>query len=281
MAESRSIEHRGCRLFYDVTGDGPPVLFIQGVGVHGAGWAPQVEALSRRFRCIAFDNRGVGRSVPPGGPITVEGMAADAAAVMEAEGWRSAHLVGHSLGGLVALALALNEPSRAASLSLLCTFARGADATRLTARMAWLGLRSRVGSKAMRRRAFLEIVAAPGEVRTGERDLLADRLAPLFGHDLADHPPAEMKQLSAMGRYDATPRLGELSGVPTLVLSAANDPIARPASGRSIAGGIPGAKYVELPDASHGVPLLRPDVVNTVLLEHIDAAEAALRLAVR
>ena len=121
--EPTPVEHHGCRLVYRVGGDGPPVLLVQGVGVHGDGWRPQVDALAGRFRCLTFDNRGMGRSQPAGGPVTVEQMAEDARALMDAQGWDSAHVVGHSLGGAVALHLALTTPPRVRSLSLLCTFA--------------------------------------------------------------------------------------------------------------------------------------------------------------
>ena len=126
------IEHRGCRLAYAVRGDGPPIVFIQGSGPHGDGWLPQVDELASRYRCLSFDNRGMGRSQPLGVRLTVEQMAEDVQILMDSQGWKSAHLVGHSLGGLVALCVALTARSRVRSLSLLGTFARGADATRLS-----------------------------------------------------------------------------------------------------------------------------------------------------
>ena len=125
----KTVRHKGCELSYWVRGAGAPVLFIQGVGVHGSGWTPQIDALADRCQCTTFDNRGLGLSQPRGCAITVEQMADDAAAVMDAVGWQSAHIVGHSLGGLVALHLALSARARVRSLSLLCTFARGRDAT--------------------------------------------------------------------------------------------------------------------------------------------------------
>ena len=57
-----ALEHRSCRLAYDVEGSGPPVVLIQGVGIHGAGWTPQVAALRERFQCLTFDNSGMGQS---------------------------------------------------------------------------------------------------------------------------------------------------------------------------------------------------------------------------
>src|SRR4051812_14205955 len=134
----QSLSFHGCELNYTVRGDGPPVVFIQGVGVHGDGWRPQVDAFAPRIRCLTFDNRGMGRSQPVGEPLTVERMAGDALALMDAQGWESAHVVGHSLGGLVALVLAMRARDRARSLSLLCTFASGRAATKLTPTMLWL-----------------------------------------------------------------------------------------------------------------------------------------------
>lgn len=116
-------------LAYSIEGSGPPVLLIQGVGVCGSGWRPQVDGLRSRFQCLTFDNRGIGGSAHLNGDITVERMAADAVALMNQCGWSSAHVVGHSLGGSIALELALSHPERIRSLSLLNTFARGADAT--------------------------------------------------------------------------------------------------------------------------------------------------------
>ena len=271
------VTHRGCPLHYRAEGDGPPVLMIQGVGVHGDGWRPQVDGLRDRFRCLTFDNRGMGRSQPAGdAPITVERMDDDARAVMDAQGWSSAHVVGHSLGGLVALHLAFAARDRVRSLALLCTFADGRIPTRLTVGMAWLGLRTRIGPRRLRRRAFLQLIAPAAALRDIDHEGLAEQLALLFGHDLADQPPVTMRQFAAMKRYDATPRLGELAGLPTLVVSAAHDRIAPPAAGRAIAAGVPGARYVELPDAAHGVTLLDAGAVNELLAAHLTTGTPSL-----
>ena len=247
-----------------------PVVLIQGVGVAGSGWQPQVGALADRYRCVSFDNRGMGASQPFGCDITVEQMADDVRAIMDAEGIPAAHVVGHSLGGLVALHLSLSERDRVQSLSLLCTFADGRIPTRLTPAMIWLGMRSRIGPRRARRRAFLRFVMPPDALGNGaDLDAIAAELEPLFGHDLADQPLVTMKQLGAMKRYDATPRLAELRGVPALVVSAAHDPIAPPRAGRALAAGIPGARYVELADASHGVPIDQAERINALLLDHL------------
>jgi pimeloyl-ACP methyl ester carboxylesterase len=270
----QTTSHRGCSLSWFIEGDGPPVMMIQGTGVGATGWRPQSEALSAHYRCLCFDNRGFGESQPFDGALTVEAMAEDALALMDAQGWRSAHVMGHSLGGLVAQYVAGKAPSRVRSLSLLCTFPSGAIPTRLTPWILAVGLRSRLGTRRMRRHAFLEMVLPPEELARADKDALAQRLSELFGHDLADQPPVVMHQFRAMQRGDATPFLRELGSIPTLVVSASQDRIAPPFGGRALAKGIPGARYVEFPGASHGVPIQLAERVNALLLEHLNAAEA-------
>jgi pimeloyl-ACP methyl ester carboxylesterase len=266
-------ELRGCPLAYTVRGSGPPVLFIQGVGVQGDGWLPQIDQLSATYTCVSFDNRGMGRSLPAAAAITVEQMAADAEAVLQAAEVERAHVVGHSLGGLVALQLALASRQRVASVSLLCTFASGRAAAPLSARMVWLGLRSRMGTRRMRRAAFLRLVLAPGAQSAPE--VTAERLAALFGHDLADRPPVVSAQLRAMRQADVTSRLSTVANLPTLIVSAVHDPIAPPAAGRALAAAIRGAEYVEFDDASHGLPITHARVVNALLFRHLLAAHTS------
>ncbi len=271
-----TFESLGCRFNYDVVGTGAPTVFIQGTGVHGAGWVPQTAVLADEFACLSFDHRGMGASQPTGARVTIAQLAQDTLALMDVQGWASAHVVGHSLGGLIALEVALTARARVRSLALLCTFARGRDATRLTPAMLWTGLRTRIGTRAQRRLAFLELVLPSGAHAAPNAAAIATDLAPLFGHDLADQPPIVMAQLRAMTAYDATPRLATLAGVPALVVSAQQDRIAPPALGRALASGLPGAEYHELAGAAHGMPISRAAEVNGLLRTHIRRVEAAI-----
>ena len=271
---TQSIEHRGGRISFRVRGGGAPVVLIQGVGVHGDGWLPQVDALRSRFTCLTIDNRGMGGSeAPPSNvPLTVESMADDCRAVMTHLDWLNAHVVGHSLGGAVAQQLAVTSPAMVSSLSLLCTFASGRDAAPMTLRMIHLGMRSRVGTRRMRRAGFLRLVMSRRGFAACDVETTAARLEPLFGHDLADQPPIVDRQLKALRQFDLADQLPALANITTLVVSAAEDPIAPPSGGQRLANAIPGARHVELPDASHGVPLEQPDRVNQLLLDHLTAA---------
>jgi aminoacrylate hydrolase len=267
-----TLHTRNGQIHYERAGRGPAVLLIQGVGVVGEGWRPQIEGLAGELTLISFDNRGIGKSTFDGGPLTIEGMAEDALAIMRAEHLEEFHVVGHSMGGLIAQQLALTAPSQVKSLSLLCTFEHGKQGSRPSLSMLATALRTRLGTRRMRRHAFLELVMPAALLAELDRDALAERLAPLFGHDLADQPPIVMAQLRAMSRYDARPRLAELGRIPTLVVIASEDRIARVPFGRALAAAIPGASLVELPAAGHGVPIHQAELVNDLLREHFRSA---------
>jgi 3-oxoadipate enol-lactonase len=121
MAFTRASD--GTRIHYEVAGRrrGEPVLLVQGLGTDLRGWAFQRFALGRRHRLYLVDNRGVGGSDAPPGPYDLEVMAADARAVLDAEGVPSAHVVGASMGGVIAQLLAVQSPERVRSLVLACT----------------------------------------------------------------------------------------------------------------------------------------------------------------
>jgi pimeloyl-ACP methyl ester carboxylesterase len=274
---SSSVVHRGCRLTYDLRGEGAPVLFIQGTAVHGDGWMPQIDGLRDRHACLSFDNRGMARSQPVGDvALTVPQMAEDARIVMDACGWDSAHVVGHSLGGLIAQQLALDAPRRVRTLSLLCTFANGRAATRMSWWLLQSGVRTSLGSKRRRRHAFLEIVMPPAVLANADKDAMAGELEPIFGHDLAVRPPVTMRQVSAIRAFDVTARLSELASIPTLVVGAAFDPIARPELVRALAEGIPNARLVTFDDAAHGVVLQHRARINALLADHFERALSPL-----
>src|SRR3954462_9852405 len=108
-------------LYWESTGDGPPVLLVMGLGLSGGAWGRTVETLSPRFRVITFDNRGVGRSRGLTPACTTEALADDAAAVLDALEIEQANVYGLSLGGMVAQQSALRLPRRVRSLVLGAT----------------------------------------------------------------------------------------------------------------------------------------------------------------
>lgn len=125
----QTTKHDGVELAYDVAGpeDGDPVVFLAGLGYGRWMWRWQREGLSDEYRTVRIDNRGAGDSDAPSGPYTIAEMAGDVEAVLDAESIDRAHVVGASMGGMIALRYALDH-DRAATLSLLCTSPGGPDA---------------------------------------------------------------------------------------------------------------------------------------------------------
>ena len=260
-------------LSYASEGSGTPVLMLQGVGVAGCAWRPQLDALSSSFRVITVDNRGIGGSTRGSAPLTIDLMADDALAIADAESLERFHLVGHSMGGLIAQAAAIRAQPRILSLTLMCTFADGREGSKMSPTMMLRAIRMRVGTKAMRRRAMMNLIMPPGFITAANEAEWGARLGAVFGRDLADQEPMAMPQLKAMSRYNATSSLAALASVPTLVLSGAHDLIARAPLGRALAKAIPGARYVEYPDTAHALPIQCANAVNEILIQHLRASQ--------
>src|SRR5438309_9391217 len=120
---STTVTDDGTQIAYSAWGrrDGSPVLLIPGLGVDHRGWAPQRRAFGRHPRSIALDNRGTGHSDARPGPYDLARMAKDAIAVLDAEGIDRAHVVGASMGGVIAQIIGVLHPDRVRSLTLACT----------------------------------------------------------------------------------------------------------------------------------------------------------------
>src|SRR5205823_10467734 len=113
-------------LYYERSGSGEPLLLIMGMsGTHLTWGEPFLEALRRDFEIAVYDHRGIGRSARTAPPFSIADLADDAAAALDALGWASAHVVGISMGGMVAQELVLRHPERVRTLTLGCTYADG------------------------------------------------------------------------------------------------------------------------------------------------------------
>ena len=115
----------GIDLYYEIHGDGEPLLLIMGLSLTSKSWFKTLPALSEQYKVILFDNRGVGQSGKPNSPYSIELMAEDARAVLDAAGVESAHVYGISMGGMIAQRLAIQYPERVRSLILGCTTSGG------------------------------------------------------------------------------------------------------------------------------------------------------------
>jgi pimeloyl-ACP methyl ester carboxylesterase len=262
------IELEDVVLSYERMGVGEPMLFIQGVGCAGCTWKPQTDGLREKFDCIRFDNRGIGQSCGDTKKLTVEEMVNDTVGLLNALKIERTHVVGHSMGGVIAYELALKHPERVKSLALLCTFLRGKDVLAPTFALLKHGLLTNVGTASMRRRAFARMVFSPSHVAALGIDAAVMSLSDAFERDLAKLPPVSSRQIRALSRHDSTSRLHELATIPSMVIAGQHDPIARPAGAKRLAEAIQADKLYILEEGSHALPIQAPEKVNRLIETH-------------
>lgn len=253
----------GHSLHAEVTGDGPTVLLIQGLGYATWAWAPYVPTLAEHFRVIAFDNRGAGRSDKPDEPYSIELLAEDAHNVVEQLGTMPAHVSGLSMGGYIALTLACLDPDAVASLALISTTCGGPRAEPVpdSTLAAWTAA-SALDPPSFARET-MPLSFAPGwtdEHPEAFEELLAARLA---------HPTpayAWRRQFEACEEFLA--RGVDPSSVthPTLVVHGTADRVVPYGNAELLADGISGAELLRLEDAGHLALLERPAVISAALL---------------
>jgi 3-oxoadipate enol-lactonase len=257
----------GVEIAYDVWGrrDGPAMLLIQGLGMDSRGWALQRMAFGRRYRCFAPDNRGVGTTGAPPGPYSLEQMAHDAVAILDAEGVSRAHVMGASMGGVIAQIIGVMHPERTRSLVLACTSCRH-HPWRREVLQEWADAVLEGGS-----------TGALGD--EGLRWLIGPRLRKRFGlwlNILARillHADATGFARQVQAILDAPDELRfELRHVrvPALVITGSQDALTPIGDAEELAEMIPYAQLVELRGAAHGLMVEAPNVFNDAVLNFLD-----------
>ena len=250
----------------------PPLLMIMGLGAQMILWPDELCELiaAAGFRVIRFDNRDSGRStvlasaptvsVPralageiPDGAYSLSDMAADAAGLLDVLGIQAAHVVGSSLGGMVAQTLAIEHPERVLSLASIMS----TTGNRAVGEASPLGLEALTTVPPSDRDGFLEAlvgarrkISSPGFPFDEKR---ARRIAEL-GFERGYHPKGTVRQtIAIILSGDRTERLGEIE-VPTVVIHGEDDPLIGVSGGRATAQAIPGAKLVRIPGMGHDLP---------------------------
>ena len=239
-------------------GSGPDVLLIAGLGDPAEAWQPQLDGLADRYRLTAFDNRGVGRSPLPDEPVSVATMADDAAALLRALDVPAAHVAGFSMGSAIAQELALRHPGLVRSLVLVSTYARP-DALFRTQLEFWRWLAEAAPSERAFLEAFLTWVYTPRAHDDGTVDQIVDE-ALAFPHQQSLE--AFQAHVDALVAHDTVDRLAEIA-VPTLVLAGEFDVILPPRCSRSVAAGIPNARFEVMPGEAHQPFQEVPDEFNS------------------
>lgn len=248
------------RIASEERGSGFPVLLVMGLGYGRWGWEPLVGPLAERYRVVWYDNRGIGESDKPAGPYTAAQMAEDAQQVLDEHGIARAHVVGTSLGGMVAQQLALAQPERVAKLALLCTTAGGADAYPMPEQTVRLFTEAPTLAPEVALRRFVEnAVSARGPVVD---ELYARRLAN------PPDPAGWQAQAHAGTTYDGAARLGEIEQE-TLVLVGDEDNVIDWRNSQVLAERLPNARLQVFPGAGHLFFWERPDEVAAALTEFL------------
>lgn len=246
----------GCSLYYEIHGEkGTPVLLINGYGASSAGWyRPFVETLARHHRVILFDNRGVGQSDKPNEPYTMNQFADDCAAVMDAAGEQSAHVLSVSMGGMIAQNLALRHPKRIRGLVLGCTTPAGMDCPEVCAPEPAVleTLKApRTGDPALDIRNLWPILYSPEYIRE-HSDWLEEDLQRKLSYPQTPQYALDCQMQAIEQTHDVLDRLSEIR-LPTLVLTGDADVLVPPENSRLIASRIPDSRLIEYPGAGHDV----------------------------
>ena len=261
----------GIRLHYEVLGrrSAPAVLMIQGLGADKHGWDMQRFVLAGRYRVIALDNRGAGRSDKPFGHYSLEQMADDAITVLDAVGVERAHVVGASMGGAITQIVALKYPGRVRSITLACTACRN-HPWRRELLMGWAANASERGMGAMTHEAARWVIG-PRSFR---------RLVPAFGWlgplAMGRTSHAFVAQVRAILNTDEAmaDQLAELT-MPALVMVGNQDILTPRGDSEELAERLPNAELVVISGAAHGFMVEHASTFNRVLLEFLGRATAA------
>jgi pimeloyl-ACP methyl ester carboxylesterase len=261
-------------LYYEEHGSGDALLLIMGLAADSAAWLFQIPDFAEHYRTIVFDNRGVGRSSKPPGPYTIHEMADDTAGLLDAIGVARAHVLGVSMGGMIAQELALRHPERVRSLVLACTYPepdveieqqRQFSVSQLGGTITATG-ETRIDVAALDPLLFFQHLL-PRVFNQSFIDRELPKLMQLFSGALqwGFSMEAILGQVTAAMGHRATDRLHQISA-PTLVITGDADLLVPPANSEILARNVPGARLVKVAGGSHGFNFETPEIFNREVL---------------
>jgi len=257
----------GIELYYEVHGSGAPLVLISGLGYPAWEWHKMLPYLAQHFKVITFDNRGVGQSDKPAGPYTAALLAADLAGLLDSLGIDKAIILGHSMGGFVAQAFALEYPERLSKLVLCSTNFGGPHHVPISA--AAMSVLSDVSSDPLTRfKNGLVVSTAPGFAEKHPeiiRAWLEWRLAnPVNVAGYQAQMAIGLGLLAEAASFEH--KLPQISA-PTLILFGTHDSVVPPANASLLAKQVVGSQIVIFPDAGHFFPLEIPEVAAQAVIQ--------------
>ncbi len=256
-------------LYYELYGDGEPLVLISGLGYGLWQWHKMIPFLAEKRQVIAFDNRGAGQTAKPAGPYTADMLAQDTARLIEEVVGGPAAVMGHSMGGFIAQQLVLARPDLVSKLILASTNFGGPNAAPVTPE-ALAAMLDRSGDPADVVRRGVAVATAPGFIEA-HPEALTELVNYRFTNPV---PPAAYQAQMAIGLGLLAPaaafdgKLGAIQ-VPTLILFGAHDRVVPPANAELLARQITNSRVVVLPDAGHMFPIEAPAAAAQAVLEFL------------
>ncbi len=253
-------------MHYEVYGQGEPLVLIMGLACPGALWFNQVEEFARKYQVLVFDNRGIGGTDKPTMDYSIDMLAGDTANLLKALGWGRAHILGMSMGGMIAQRLAIDYPQMVDRLILACTFSQSSPYGELMMGL-WDTIARSAGMETMGKMLLLQSLTPRFFVEQPQAIVRLEKI-------LADHPQpvdAYLRQNLACRRNYTTGELPRI-GARTLVLVGDRDIQTPVGAARIIHKGIPGSQLLVLHGCGHGFMWEAPQDFNGAVLDFLQDA---------
>lgn len=256
-------------LYYEIHGDGEPLVLIPGFRTGLWLWFRQVEALGKRFRTIVFDPRGIGQSDHSPAPLTARNSAEDLASLLSALNIESAHILGVSFGGFVAQEFALAYPQMTRSLILCCTSFGGPR--HLLPPVAILQAWAAAVNTDERARQNFQLIFSPKFIKEQPDEF--ERVMHLrLKNPVSDQ--THFAQVQAAATFDVEARVADIKA-PTLVLTGDEDTLVPAGNSDNLASRIPQARLKVIAGGSHMFFMEQPEAFNDAVIEFIDTVSAS------
>lgn len=261
------------RLHYEIRGtSGPKVVFVMGLGMQGLAWAPQRDILERHCQTLIYDHPGIGQSRRGGHHLRLEDHADDLALLLRTLGWSDCHIIGVSMGGMVAQVMAGRHTDLVKSVCLVATSFGGWKMGAAIAPNASLLVGCFVGKPRARARATLRMLFPDEFLNNGGKRQLRSTLYPVLGP-----PPAVreiIRQTLAATRFDGRKYRTKLKDLAVTVVKPSLDALIPASESDRLARSIPNSRLVAFPASGHGIGWQNPLGLSELIMNHVEFAEA-------
>lgn len=252
-------------IYYEVHGQGEPLILIAGLSKDSPAWFLQLEAFSQHFQVIVFDNRGVGRTEAPDSPYSTQMMADDVIALMEVLNIPTANILGHSMGGCIAQNIAIQHPQKVKRLILLDTFAEVFGITRYVLELA---VELQEKNLPLDLRMKIQLPWSFSDHFLGKPENITFVLNAVLNNPYPQKPYALLHQINACKKHNTKNALTKIS-VPTLIMEGAEDRLTPAPCAQELIARIPQTQHIVIPQAGHNGPIENPTFFNEKVLRFL------------